>query len=98
MAKRKVVNKVVVDKNAAQFMRTAQNLARKGKTNKKLQEISNTMERASAKTRTIQRKLKNVEALPIGDEEEFYGSDLLDSLPSPDNVVDNSDYNVNEEE
>lgn len=37
MAKRKVVtNKVVVDKNANQFMRTAQNLARKGKTNKKL--------------------------------------------------------------
>ena len=37
MAKRNsVVNKVVVDKNAAQFMRTAQNLARKGKTNKKL--------------------------------------------------------------
>ena len=37
MAKRKsVVNRVVVDKNAAQFMRTAQNLARKGKTNKKL--------------------------------------------------------------
>lgn len=37
MAKRKVsVKKVVVDKNAAQFMRTAANLARKGKTNKKL--------------------------------------------------------------
>ena len=37
MAKRKsVVNKVVVDKNAAQFMRTAQNLFNKGKTNKKL--------------------------------------------------------------
>lgn len=37
MAKRKsVVNKIVVDKNAAQFMRTAVNLARKGKTNKKL--------------------------------------------------------------
>lgn len=37
MAKRKVtVNKVVVDKNAAQFMRTAANLARKGKTNKKI--------------------------------------------------------------
>ncbi len=37
MAKRKVVtNKVVVDKNANQFMRTAQNLARKRKTNKKL--------------------------------------------------------------
>ena len=37
MAKRKsVVNKMVVDKNAAQFMRTAANLKRKGKTNKKL--------------------------------------------------------------
>jgi hypothetical protein len=37
MAKRKVqATKIVVDKNAAQFMRTAQNLARKGKTNKKL--------------------------------------------------------------
>lgn len=37
MAKRKNnVAKVVVDKNAAQFMRTANNLARKGKTNKKL--------------------------------------------------------------
>lgn len=37
MAKsKKVVNKIVVDKNAVQFMRTAENLARKGKTNKKL--------------------------------------------------------------
>jgi hypothetical protein len=37
MAKKRVqVKKVVVDKNAAQFMRTAANLARKGKTNKKL--------------------------------------------------------------
>lgn len=38
MAKRKNngVQKVTVDKNAAQFMRTAANLARKGKTNKKL--------------------------------------------------------------
>ena len=37
MAKRKNnVAKVVVDKSAAQFMRTAENLARKGKTNKKL--------------------------------------------------------------
>lgn len=37
MAKRRNnVQKVVVDKNAAQFMRTAANLARKGKTNKKL--------------------------------------------------------------
>ena len=66
------------------------------KTNKKLQEISNTMERASAKTRTIQRKLKNVEALPIGDEDEFYGADLLDALPSSDNILEESNYNVNE--
>ena len=37
MAKRKNnVVKVAVDKNAAQFARTAANLARKGKTNKKL--------------------------------------------------------------
>ena len=37
MAKRRnSVAKVVVDKNAAQFMRTAENLARRGKTNKKL--------------------------------------------------------------
>ena len=67
------------------------------KTNKKLQEISNTMERASAKTRTIQRKLKNVEALPVDNEDEFYGTDLLDALPSPDNILENQEYNVNEE-
>jgi len=37
MAKRKNnIVKVAVDKNAAQFERTAANLARKGKTNKKL--------------------------------------------------------------
>lgn len=39
------------------------------KTNKKLLEISSTMEQASKKTRTIERKLKNVEALPIPSEE-----------------------------
>ena len=67
------------------------------KTNKKLQEISNTMERASAKTRTIQRKLKNVEALPVDNEDEFYGTDLLDSLPSSDNILEDSEYNINED-
>lgn len=37
MAKKKIqVKKIIADKNAAQFMRTAANLARKGKTNKKL--------------------------------------------------------------
>lgn len=69
------------------------------KTNKKLQEISNTMERASAKTRTIQRKLKNVEALPIGSEEEFYGADLLDAaLPSSENIIEDENYSVNEDD
>lgn len=42
------------------------------KTNKKLQEISNTMISATRKTRTIEKKLKNVEALPIEDEQSFY--------------------------
>ena len=69
------------------------------KTNKKLQEISNTMERASAKTRTIQRKLKNVEALPIGSDEEFYGADLLEAaLPSSENIIEDENYSVNEDE
>lgn len=42
------------------------------KTNKKLLEISNTMSDATRKTRTIEKKLKNVEALPIQDETSFY--------------------------
>lgn len=66
------------------------------KTNKKLQEISNTMESASAKTRTIQRKLKNVEALPIGDEDEFYGTDLLDEAPLT--AISEENYNVSDDE
>ena len=45
------------------------------KTNKKLLEISNTMELATKKTRTIERKLKKVEALPIANENEFYELD-----------------------
>jgi DNA recombination protein RmuC len=40
------------------------------KTNKKLQEISNTIDSATKKTRTIQSKLKKVESLPVS--EEFY--------------------------
>ena len=46
------------------------------KTNKKLVEISNTMSDATRKTRTIERKLKNVEALPINDESSFYNLSL----------------------
>lgn len=42
------------------------------KTNKKLQEISNQMNLASKKTRTIESKLKNVEALPVENENDFY--------------------------
>ena len=48
------------------------------KTNKKLIEISSTMELASRKTRTIERKLKKVEALPISSEEDFYSNDSTD--------------------
>lgn len=42
------------------------------KTNKKLIEISNTMSDATKKTRTIERKLKNVEAMPIDAKSDFY--------------------------
>ena len=51
------------------------------RTNKKLQEISSTMDLASKKTRTIERKLRNVEALPVSDEKDFYelsSSNILD--------------------
>ncbi|MDD2627716.1 MAG: DNA recombination protein RmuC [Clostridia bacterium] len=44
------------------------------KTNKKLQEISSTMSLASRKTRTIERKLRDVESLPVA-EDSFYDSD-----------------------
>lgn len=54
------------------------------KTNKKLIEISNTMSDATRKTRTIERKLKNVEALPVSDENEFYGLSLDSAIDSND--------------
>lgn len=57
------------------------------KTNKKLLEISNTMELASKKTRTIEKKLKNVEALPIGNESDFYALDGTSA-----HINDSSDY------
>lgn len=53
------------------------------KTNKKLMEISSTMELASKKTRTIERKLKKVEALPVSNEDDFYSTDLVEL---PDNI------------
>ena len=64
------------------------------KTNKKLQEIGNTMAKASTKTRVIQRKLKDVVALPVADEDEFYGLDAA----LTDSVVETEDYNVEDEE
>ena len=50
------------------------------KTNKKLLEISSTMELASRKSRTIERKLRKVEALPVSNENEFYGNELTDII------------------
>lgn len=64
------------------------------KTNKKLQEIGNTMAKASTKTRVIQRKLKDVVALPVANEDEFYGLDAA----LTDSVVEAEDYNVEDEE
>ena len=50
------------------------------KTNKKLLEISSTMEIASRKSRTIERKLRKVEALPVSNENDFYGNELTDVI------------------
>lgn len=55
------------------------------KTNKKLAEISNTMELASKKTRTIEKKLKKVEALPVENESDFYSIDSSNMLLLDDN-------------
>ncbi len=64
------------------------------KTNKKLQEIGNTMAKASTKTRVIQRKLKDVVALPVSNEDDFYGLDAA----LGDSVVEAEDYSVEDEE
>lgn len=61
------------------------------KTNKKLMEISNTMSDATRKTRTIERKLKNVEALPISDNE-FY--DILDVSNEDQIAYENNESNA----
>lgn len=57
------------------------------KTNKKLLEISSTMDLASKKTRTIERKLKNVEALPVASEAEFYNTDFTNTIYGLDEPV-----------
>jgi DNA recombination protein RmuC len=61
------------------------------KTNKKLQEISSTMELASKKTRTIQKKLTKVEVLPVENESEFY---MLDSSELEDDLSPDSDAEI----
>lgn len=69
------------------------------KTNKKLQEISNTMVLASRKTRTIETKLKNVDALPLKNEKEFYMSDSNNQIEitEEDEIPDeNTDGNTKE--
>ena len=57
------------------------------KTNKKLLEISSTMDLASKKTRTIERKLKNVEALPVASETEFYNTDFTNTIYGLDEAI-----------
>ena len=54
--KRKKSNTPVVDKNAAQFMRTAANLARKGKTNKKLHSNPKALKYAQVVQKVNERK------------------------------------------
>ena len=58
------------------------------KTNKKLLEISSTMELASKKSRTIEKKLKNVEALPVGNENEFYLNEIQTSNINSSDTID----------
>lgn len=58
------------------------------KTNKKLLEISSTMELASKKTRTIERKLKNVESLPVINENEFYKLNEYNDIEETENTLD----------
>lgn len=62
------------------------------KTNKKLIEISNTMSDATKKTRTIERKLKNVEAMPIDSKSDFYMLDesLEEAITEAENETENT--------
>lgn len=66
------------------------------KTNKKLREISSTMDLASKKTRTIQRKLKNVETLPVSDETEFYSLNEAEDVQDTEDEKDANVSNTNE--
>ena len=61
------------------------------KTNKKLLEISNTMELASKKSRTIERKLKKVESLPVQDENDFYELDSSNFISINSSLDDEND-------
>ena len=67
------------------------------KTQKKLQEASNTIESAATRTRQIERKLRNVQELPAGDAVKFLGEhgDARDDEESADrDGSDSSDTNA----
>ena len=57
------------------------------KTNRKLEEVSNTMKLASAKTRNIQNKLNKVQALPTKDDEEITSYKFFLELSSVNPIV-----------
>lgn len=50
------------------------------------------------KQEQYKEKLKNVEALPVSDEDEFYGKDLMDALPSSDDTFEDENYTINSDE
>jgi DNA recombination protein RmuC len=58
------------------------------KTQKKLQEASNTIETAARKSRTIERKLKNVEAISLKKDDEAPNEDDADILKDKDEEFD----------
>lgn len=55
-----------------------------GKVQKKLQEASNTIDTATRKTRTIERKLRNVQELPSSDNVKILESDIGDAINEED--------------
>ena len=61
-------------------------------------DISSTIDLATKKTRTIERKLKNVEALPAPTDEEFYPQLLEESIDADNEYVDNEDAEQNGQE
>lgn len=69
------------------------------KTNKKLQEISSTMNLATRKTRTIESKLRKVELMPVSSEETFYAlsEEDIDEKIDDENIEQESENNNNDD-